>query len=230
MAEANGTPPNGAGGNPLAGNINVALGRSDVPTATLSHAASGASCEVVLTGAHVTSWRTADGVERLFLSSASKFGDGAAIRGGIPVCFPQFSGRGDLPKHGLVRTSSEWEIDEMSSDAEATRLVLSLKDTAASRSLWPHEFELRYAVTLRADSLSTDLEVLNTGKEPLSYHAALHTYFAVPDVTTVRIRGLHGLEYEDNTNSAARTREEAEEVAIQGEVSTPTHPHPYPDP
>ena len=39
---------------PLAGNINVALGKGDLPTATMTHP-SGASCEVVLTGAHVTS-------------------------------------------------------------------------------------------------------------------------------------------------------------------------------
>ena len=109
---------------PLAGHINVALGRGELPTATLTHPASGASCEVVLAGAHVTSWKTADGIERLFVSSASGFGAGAAIRGGIPVCWPQFSGRGSLPKHGFVRTSSEWEIAEMTSDEASTKLVL----------------------------------------------------------------------------------------------------------
>ena len=110
---------------PLAGNINVALGRGELPTATMSHP-SGASCEIVLTGAHVTSWKTADGVERLFMSSASQFGAGAAIRGGIPVCFPQFSGRGPLPKHGFVRTSDAWEIAEMSSEGGACKLVLTI--------------------------------------------------------------------------------------------------------
>ena len=38
------------------------------------------------------SWR--DGEERLFVSSASLFEAGAAIRGGIPICFPQFAARG----------------------------------------------------------------------------------------------------------------------------------------
>ena len=170
-----------ASGTPLAGNINVALGRNDLPTATLLHPASGASCEVILTGAHVTSWKTADGVERLFVSSASKFGDGAAIRGGIPVCWPQFSGRGSLPKHGFVRTSSEWEIAEMVSDEGATKLVLCIKDSEATRAVWPHAFELRYAITLTGEALSTAMELTNTGAEPLTFASALHTYFAVPD-------------------------------------------------
>lgn len=207
-----------ANGTPLAGNINVALGRNDLPTATLLHPASGASCEVILTGAHVTSWKTADGVERLFVSSASKFGDGAAIRGGIPVCWPQFSGRGSLPKHGFVRTSSEWEIAEMVSDEGATKLVLYLKDSEATRAVWPHAFELRYAITLTGEALSTAMELTNTGAEPLTFASALHTYFAVPDVTTVKVLGLGGLKYEDNTAGGSVAIEEAEEVAIAGEV------------
>jgi glucose-6-phosphate 1-epimerase len=207
-----------SGGAPLAGNINVALGRGEVPTATLTHAQSGASCEVVLMGAHVTSWRTADGVERLFVSSKSKFGNGAAIRGGIPVCWPQFAGRGPLPKHGFARTSDAWEIETMSSDDTETKLALCLKDTEASRAAWPHGFQLRYAVTLTATTLTTALEITNTGTEELTFTGALHTYFAVPDVGTVRVVGLNGLQYEDNANGGAVSSESAEEVAIVGEV------------
>ena len=68
-------------------------------------AADGARFEAYLHGAHVTSWRAAgDDEERLFVSAAAKFEDGLAIRGGIPVCFPQFADQGPLPMHGLVRT------------------------------------------------------------------------------------------------------------------------------
>jgi glucose-6-phosphate 1-epimerase len=211
---------NGAssGGPPLAGNINVALGKGELPTATLSHP-SGASCEVVLTGAHVTSWRTVDGVERLFVSSASGYGPGVAIRGGIPVCFPQFSGRGELPKHGFVRTSDEWEIAEMSSEGGACRLVLRLAATDATRALWPHEFEATYAITLTEGGLSTELAVANTHEAaPLSFTAALHTYFGVSDVSEVGVRGLHGLTYEDNAAGGTTATEAAEEVRLAGEV------------
>ena len=204
-------------GPPLAGNIQVSLGRGDLPVAIMSHE-SGASCEVILTGAHVTSWKTRDGVERLYVSSASKFETGAAVRGGIPVCFPQFAGRGSLPKHGFVRTSSEWEIAEMSSEGGDCRLVLSLCDTAATREVWPHAFEVRYAVTLKEDGLSTELEVLNKGEAELTFTAALHTYFAVSDVGGARVLGLDGLTYEDNAAAGATATETQKELAIDGEV------------
>ena len=197
--------------------VTISSGRGDLPTATLTHDG-GASCEVVLSGAHITSWKTPDGVERLFVSSASGFGRGIAIRGGIPVCFPQFSGRGPLSKHGFARTSTEWEIAEMSSDADMTRLVLSLRNSEASRAVWPHSFELRYSVTLTGDSLAMDMHLSNTGDDVLDFTAALHTYFAVPDVGSIRIHGLSGLSYEDNAAAGAISREEAEEVAIVGEV------------
>jgi hypothetical protein len=55
-------------------------------------------------GGQVVRWRPAGAeVDRLWLSplAAPSFG---ALRGGVPVIFPQFSGRGPLPRHGLVRS------------------------------------------------------------------------------------------------------------------------------
>ena len=51
------------------------------------------SCKVLLWGATVVSW-VEGGVERLFVSSVAKYDEKKAIRGGIPVVFPQF-GRPD---------------------------------------------------------------------------------------------------------------------------------------
>ena len=48
---------------------------------------------VALQGAHVLSW-VSGGRERLFLSPANHWDGRTAIRGGIPVCFPQFNARG----------------------------------------------------------------------------------------------------------------------------------------
>ena len=206
----------GSGGG--GGNINVALGRGDLPTATLTHP-SGASCEVVLTGAHVSSWKTSDGIERLFVSSASKFGPGEAIRGGIPVCFPQFSGRGPLSKHGFARTSNEWDIESMSSEDGVCRLSLTLTDSDATRATWPHAFLLRYVITLSDEALCTEMELVNSGEAPLTFTAALHTYFAVDDVSQVKVMGLRGLTYEDNANGGVSSGPEAqEEVVLPGEV------------
>lgn len=188
-------------------------------TAHITHP-SGGSCDVVLLGAHVTSWKTADGVERLFMSSASAFGD-KPIRGGIPVCWPQFNMLGPLPKHGFARTSDEWQVEAMrTTEAGDPQLVLKLSDSAATRKLWPHAFKLRYVITLAPDSLEAAIELTNAGEAPLTFTGALHTYFAVPDVTAVAVRGLRGTTYADNANGAGGVEvvEESDGVALAGEV------------
>src|SRR5580698_5407756 len=66
-----------------------------------------ALAEIYLHGAQVTSWRPVGADEAIFLSEHSRWEDGRAIRGGIPVCFPWFRAKADAPKapaHGLVRT------------------------------------------------------------------------------------------------------------------------------
>ena len=55
------------------------------------------------------SWKPAGGGEHLFLSRRSSFEKGKAIRGGIPVAFPQFAEQGPLVKHGFARTMP-WEF------------------------------------------------------------------------------------------------------------------------
>src|SRR5690348_6301397 len=75
------------------------------------HSADGARADVFPYGAHVTSWMPAGGGGRLFLSERSAFGAGSAIRGGVPVIFPQFASTGPLPKHGFARTM-EWRVVE----------------------------------------------------------------------------------------------------------------------
>ena len=65
----------------------------------------GDSLRVAEQGGHVLSW-IAGGRERLFLSPRSAFDGSSAIRGGVPVCWPQFNQRGSGPKHGFARNLS----------------------------------------------------------------------------------------------------------------------------
>lgn len=74
------------------------------------HNARGDSAVISLYGAQLLSWQTADGRAHLYCTPEPSLKPGASIRGGVPVCFPQFSGRGALPKHGLVR-NLVWQID-----------------------------------------------------------------------------------------------------------------------
>jgi glucose-6-phosphate 1-epimerase len=54
-------------------------------TATLP---SGESIEVLLHGATITSWKSANGTENLFLSDKAILDGTKAVRGGIPLVFP----------------------------------------------------------------------------------------------------------------------------------------------
>ena len=82
----------------------------------------GATALVALHGAHVLSWQPADGRERLFLSDRAVFDGQAAIRGGIPVVFPQFAERGPLRKHGFARTAP-WTFRGVNEDAALFELA-----------------------------------------------------------------------------------------------------------
>src|SRR6187402_1031138 len=62
-------------------------------------------------GAHLLSWRPAGEQEQIYRSPLSHPAPGVAVRGGTPVCFPQFSERGPLPKHGFARTQA-WRLIE----------------------------------------------------------------------------------------------------------------------
>ena len=141
-------------------------------------------------GAHVLSW-VAGGHERLYLSPKSVMDAQAAIRGGIPVCFPQFNMRGELPKHGFAR-HLPWAPSPARLEAEAAHLVLSLNNSAATRQWWPQAFEARLMIELKPGALQVELAVRNTDTLPLEFTGALHTYVAVSDVAQVRLRGLGG--------------------------------------
>lgn len=150
----------------------------------------GDACTVALHGAHLLSWTTADGVERFYLSPDALFDGHSAIRGGVPVCWPQFNNRGALPKHGFVRNVA-WEV-EPGDPARPSELTLTLADSEATRAIWPQSFRTQLRVTLAADTLRVALSVHNTGTEPWAFTGALHSYLRVDDIADVRLEGLQG--------------------------------------
>jgi len=151
----------------------------------------GDSLRVVLHGAQVVSW-VAGGRERLYLSPRSSFDGTAAIRGGVPICFPQFNQRGPLPKHGFARNLS-WRVDVLPDLSEqAAELTLHLSSSESTRMLWPQSFEVTLTLRLRPASLQMILAVSNTGETPMSFTGALHTYLAVNDILAVQLDGLRG--------------------------------------
>jgi glucose-6-phosphate 1-epimerase len=152
----------------------------------------GAQASITLYGAHLISWRGADGRERLFCSAKSALDGSKAIRGGVPVIFPQFAERGTGMRHGFARVSN-WRVAHTGIEDGWAFAVLALAppDLAQQHAqAWPHGFELALRVAIRANELAMDFEVINTGAAPFPFAAALHTYFLVDDVANVRILGV----------------------------------------
>ena len=174
--------------------------------------AEGASALVALHGAHVLSWIPADGREHLFLSDRAIVDGQAAIRGGIPVIFPQFGERGALRKHGFAR-SRAWTFDGMHGDEAAFVLVGD-----GSQPEWPHPFIARIRIGLDATRLTVALEIENTGSDAFAFTTALHTYLRVADIANVSIEGLQGCDYEDSANGGTLHREHNYEVTFDGSV------------
>lgn len=166
--------------------------------------AGGAQAIVTLYGAHLVSWQGADGAERLFCSAASKLDGSRAIRGGVPVIFPQFAERGTGMRHGFARVAS-WRLHERG----AGYAVFSLTDADLPPALaqaWPHAFALALRVQVNGGALALAFEVNNPGAEAFAFSAALHTYFAVHDLARVRIGGVQegALRIEDHIDRIYR--------------------------
>ncbi|MDB5791862.1 MAG: putative glucose-6-phosphate 1-epimerase [Massilia sp.] len=160
--------------------------------AVLLSAPDGAQATVTLYGAHLISWQGSDGRERLFCSARSNLDGSRAIRGGVPVIFPQFAARGAGMRHGFARVST-WRLFESGLDDGWAFAVFALAppDLAPEHATaWPHGFALQLRVAIRANELSMTFDVQNTGADAFPFAAALHTYFLVDDVADVRILGV----------------------------------------
>jgi len=155
---------------------------------TILHTASGASCTVHNFGATVISFKTSAGRECLFISRDAKKDGSKAIRGGIPLVFPQF-GQPDesMPQHGFLRTNF-WKVDEASlydNEAEAgIAYSLDLKDVKNSRGgMWDEKTEFNckcvYCIKICGSKMTTTLEIKNNGGKAFGFQTLQHTYLMV---------------------------------------------------
>ncbi|KIP11957.1 hypothetical protein PHLGIDRAFT_396343 [Phlebiopsis gigantea 11061_1 CR5-6] len=111
----------------------------------LSHP-KGASVEILLYGASVTSWKSGsvsepEPRERLFVSSTAALDGSKPVRGGIPVVFPCFGApshpdHAELSQHGFARNET-WSFADVVMDNDAgvsVRLTLLPNDAIKSSS------------------------------------------------------------------------------------------------
>jgi glucose-6-phosphate 1-epimerase len=194
------------------------MSRADEAPSVELTAPDGAFARVYLDGAHVTSWIPAgSNVDRLFVSREAQYGPGCSIRGGIPVCFPQFGPFGPIGHHGFARLS-RWSVVRQEAVDGGARLVLRLTDSEHSRDLWPFAFRADLSVHVAASTLTVQLTVTNTDLQPISFTAALHPYFAVENAYATQVCGLSGLRYRDGLRDGNEFDEAGDVLPIDGHI------------
>lgn len=149
----------------------------------LVHSATGATAKIYLFGGVVTSYCDGDGTEFIAVRPDAVMDGSKPISGGLSHCWPQF-GPGAIQQHGFARNVA-WVVDTMSDDA----VTLSLTPTDYTKAIWDAAFKCTFTVTLQADQLATKMLVENTGSEPWSFQAALHSYFTVSSLDNLEIKG-----------------------------------------
>ncbi|CAH0478936.1 unnamed protein product [Peronospora belbahrii] len=175
----------------------------------------GSTAEMFLFGAQVKSFHAAmdPKLDILFMSNES-FMDGVQpIRGGIPVVFPNFGAAEGSPSHGFARITN-WTLTSHVKDANKKSpsvATFTMASSSSTRAMWPVDFKLEHEVKLYANQLETALHVHNKFTKPIEFHALLHNYFWVDDVTNkgVQISGLKDVKYFDKVDKTNKTEHRA---------------------
>jgi glucose-6-phosphate 1-epimerase len=152
------------------------------------------TAKIALQGAHIFSFKPRTKDELLWVSKASAFEHGIAIRGGIPICWPWFGFADDktLPQHGFARTVL-WEF-EGSQDDEKLFFKLTTDGLAA---------KLTITIT---DKLTLELTTTNKSDKDFTLSQAFHTYFAITEITDISVSGLDKKEYIDALSWQRKTQ------------------------
>jgi D-hexose-6-phosphate mutarotase len=196
------------------GRVAFVDGRGDLPMLQVSTPWSNA--EIYLHGAHVTHFQKGNESPLLFLSQCSRFAQGQAIRGGIPIVFPWFGPREGLAQHGFARVQ-QWDLKEFLPTSDGSVSIrFRLPDSPEAAAFPP--FTADYIVTV-SESLRLQLIIKNQSKDQeFLFEDCLHTYFSVSDITAVSVRGLAGVAYQDKVASSMEKTETSEAIRISSEV------------
>ena len=179
-----------------------------------------ASALISLYAGQVLSFRPAHEPEDLlFLSGKAYYREGKAIKGGIPICWPWFGpdpeGMG-RPSHGFVR-NRYWAVTATETTPEGeTKVMLEVTNNEETQAIWPNAFNLVLEISI-GSSLTVKLIARNTGDRSYQITQALHTYFRVGDIGSVKLLGLEGLGYLDKVEGG-REKIQKDEVDITAEV------------
>ncbi|ASD23247.1 hypothetical protein B7495_14925 [Cryobacterium sp. LW097] len=210
---------------PLPSGIRMVTGAGSLPAVEVALPA--ATALVYLHGAHVAQWTPTGQKPVLWMSEHSAYSSSAALRGGIPVCFPWFGPNPTdamAPNHGWARISP-WTLTAAAIVGPDAVLTFDLAGTQPDEAGTAQPVSMRYTVTIGAQ-LTLELVVLNEGTATVSVETALHTYFAVGDARTTQLLGLTDLPYLDRSVTPAVTSSSALPVSIVGAEIDRIYPMP----
>ena len=175
---------------------------------------SAAHAKIALQGAHIFEYTTEKGA-LLWLSKASKFEAGSAIRGGIPICWPRFGNLDkSLPQHGFARTFLFELVEVKEINESLTQVHLQLKSSAASKKIWEYDFTLDIVFHI-SKTLSISMTTTNEDAKEFLLTQAFHTYFQVQNIENIRIEGLEGVEFLDTLTDEKSVETKALKIAAE---------------
>ena len=149
----------------------------------LVHPETGAKSQIFVYGGVVTSYQDKDGTEFIAVRPDAMMDGSKPISGGLSHCWPQF-GPGAIQQHGFARNVA-WTVGSISD----TSVTMTLEPDDYTKAIWDQPFKCTFTVTLQADQLDTKMLIENTGTEPWSFQAALHSYFTVSALDNLEIAG-----------------------------------------
>ena len=118
------------------------------------------------------------------------------------------------PKHQFARLLT-WKLDSTSDDSAGVAATFSLP-ASSFPDPFPKVCEVRYIVTLKDNSLKTELKAANPAdnKDAMPMKSLFHNYFAVEDASKIRITGI-----ESGQKYLNGLKDNAPEVWEGGDVS-----------
>ena len=174
------------------------------------------SAKIALQGAHIFEFQRGE-EELIWLSEASDFEYGKAVRGGVPLCWPRFGSIDKtLPQHGFVRTEMFEFVSSKEVNAGETQLIFRLTENENSLKIWNYKFVLELKISL-SDKLTMELTTTNTDEKSYMITQALHSYFPVSHISNVVVKGLDKKPYVDAVDS--KTKLQRGEIVFNSEVN-----------
>lgn len=159
-----------------------------------------ATGKLALQGAHIMAWQPKFLQNPvLWLSSNARFVKGRSIRGGVPICWPWFGAHptdSTFCPHGFARVIPWRVIDIDATHTGATRIILSMQETAEAKRQLSYPYELTLTITI-GRRLKIELATTNHADHPFVIGEAFHTYFNVSDIENIKITGMQDCVYAD---------------------------------